>query len=89
MTDKTATEMLRRTDDSMKRRHIFEDMAEHFFRNWSPEDPYDKMQFSRDLMMLQRQIYADAQEPLLQYITKTMSDVVATMPLIMTPKEKP
>lgn len=64
----TATEMIQQRDKDRQER-IFQIRLEEFFRNYTPEDPREAAQFNTDLMMLVRQLYADAQEPLLKHIT--------------------
>ncbi len=43
----------------------FQAMAQRFFKKWSPQDNYDKAEFNADFYSLVRQIYMDAQQPLL------------------------
>ena len=49
-----------------------------FIANYRPEDPVERTDFEGDLLMLVRQIYADAQAPLLKHITQ----MVSAMPVI-------
>lgn len=70
--------------DDMKNREreiqarAFEARSEDFFKRWAPGGAREDAEFHRDLMMLVRTIYADAQAPLLEHITKMM----AAMPVI-------
>lgn len=65
----TATEAIQR-DDETRQRRMFEDMIEHFTKTYRPQDRYEAAEFDRMLFTLVRQIYRDAQQPLLDQITK-------------------
>ena len=52
---------------------IFERRMAEFLRNFAPNDPEARQRFELDLLMLVRQIYLDAQEPLLAQITRMMN----------------
>lgn len=56
--------------DQERQTRMFERMMETFLKEWMPEDHYMAIDFERDFHMLVRQIYRDAQEPLLDHITK-------------------
>lgn len=56
---------------------IFELRMEQFFKNWAPEERSDCARFHMELVCLVRQIYADAQAPLVKQLT----DICATMPI--------
>lgn len=66
----TATIMAQR--DEERERMIFEHMVEAFTKTYRPKDPYDAAEFDRLLFSIVRQIYRDAQQPLLDQITKIM-----------------
>lgn len=50
-----------------------------FIANYRPKEGWEQTDFEGDLLMLVRQIYADAQAPLLKQIT----DMCAAMPVII------
>lgn len=55
-------------------RRMFEQMAESFFKKWSPQgDNYQIARFHAEFYSLVRQIYRDAQEPVLKQMTQVMS----------------
>lgn len=56
-----------------RKQQIFQQQMEAFYKRWEPRDRYDAAQFNTELMMLVRQIYADAQEPLLKHMTSIVS----------------
>jgi hypothetical protein len=56
--------------DKERQTRLFEQMMESFLKEWLPEDHYMAIDFERDFHMLVRQIYRDAQEPLLDHIAK-------------------
>lgn len=59
--------------DKERQARIFESMIEAFLNRYKPTDRYEASEFERDLHMLVRQIYRDAQDPLLDHITKLIS----------------
>lgn len=59
---------------------IFEARAQQFFEMWAPPDHRAASEFHRDLMLLVRIIYNDAQKPLLEHVTK----LITAMPIIST-----
>jgi len=68
--------------DKEMRRRMFEDMIEHFTYNYRPVDKTrEAYSFDRDLHCLVRQIYADAQAPLLEHLSKII--MAWPSPLIM------
>lgn len=69
--ESTIMEVRKREQESQSR--AFEARAQQFFEDWSPGSPQDDAAFHRDLMMLVRTIYQDAQAPLLDHITKIVS----------------
>lgn len=56
---------------------VFEQRLRNFIETWKPEDRFDASDFEAQLVMLVRQIYTDAQAPLMDHISK----LVSTMPL--------
>ena len=66
---------------------IFERRLAEFFRRWTPQESHEAAEFHAALMMLVRQLYAEAQEPALRQLT----DLVALTPFIPTAfkQEKP
>lgn len=67
----TAIDMMKM--DKERQARMFEAMIEAFLKEWMPEDHYMAIDFERQFHMLVRQIYRDAQEPLLEHITKLAS----------------
>ena len=66
----TATEAMLKCNEKERQAQIFEHMIEAFLKRHKPNDRYDAAEFERELFMLVRQIYQDAQAPLLDTITK-------------------
>lgn len=79
----TATESIMARNDEARQRAMFEDMIEHFTKSYRPSDPYEASEFDTQLHSLVRQIYRDAQQPLLDHITKMMGTIAATAPLTL------
>lgn len=79
----TATDIMMRNKEREGR--IFEAMIESFLKRWMPNDHHDAVQFERELHMLVRQIYQDAQAPLLDHITK----IYSVMPMLPATIIKP
>jgi hypothetical protein len=77
----TATEF---HDAAQKERdaRILELRMEKFCKDWAPDDRYEASRFHSELLSIVRQIYAEAQAPLLKYLNA----VVAAMPLFPPPK---
>lgn len=71
--------------DKERQTRIFEQMIEAFLKEWMPEDHYMAIDFERQFHMLVRQIYRDAQEPLLDRITALASAMTMQF---MVPNEK-
>jgi hypothetical protein len=61
-------------------RMIFEQLMESFVKRWAPDDKYEIAQFDSELHSLIRQVYQDAQKPLLLHLEKIMSAAVALAP---------
>jgi hypothetical protein len=59
---------------------MFERMMESFLKRWEPQHQEDRYAFHVELHSLIRQVYRDAQEPLIDQITKMMS----AMPMFPT-----
>ena len=58
---------------ALKREHDrkqFEYQMEDFIKRWAPDDRYERSQFDAQLISLVRQIYADAQQPVLDQLGK-------------------
>jgi hypothetical protein len=79
MSDQTA--LMANHDARMKelRERDLERRIRLFTDAWKPEDRRSASDFEAQLIMLVRQIYADAQEPLLKHI----GDICRAMPMIM------
>lgn len=75
--------------DQELRSRMFETMMEAFFKRWAPADKYDATRFHSELSMIVRQVYTDAQAPLLTQITQLIS-VMPMYPLnsIKPPESK-
>jgi hypothetical protein len=56
----------------------FERRLRSFIETWKPENRIDASDFEAQLVMLVRQIYTDAQAPLMDQITK----IISAMPLL-------
>jgi hypothetical protein len=67
-------------DSQARDDRIFVQCIEHFIRAWGPEDLYDRSEFEAQLHGIVRQIYRDAQEPLLKQLT-TMVLALPFIPL--------
>ena len=80
----TATEAIK-ADASERRKRTFEYQIEGFLNQWKPQDRYEASQFEAQLISLVRQIYADAQEPVLDHLTK----IAMAMPLPFGMTSKP
>ena len=53
------------------RKRGFELRMEHFINEWAPEDDrFSRAAFETELIALVREIYADAQAPLLDHLSK-------------------
>lgn len=63
-------------------RRRFEYMAEDFFKRWTPEDPHEAAQFNAQLYSLVRQIYMDAQQPVLDQLGTIMGHMAVLTPKI-------
>jgi len=66
--------------DKERQTKLFERMMESFLKEWMPEDHYMAVDFERDFHMLVRQIYRDAQEPLLDHIAKISGTMAMLRP---------
>ena len=58
---------IERTEKEIQQRR-FEFMARAFFKRWQPNDPYEAAEFNTELFCLVRQIYVDAQQPVLDQL---------------------
>ena len=72
----TATDAIK-TRDGERRKMVFENMIEAFSQQYCPQDRYDAAKFEAQLFSIARQIYEDAQAPLLKHITE-MATYIAT-----------
>lgn len=64
----TATQIGMMERESEKRG--FELRVESFLRQWAPDDLRERAEFEMQLISLVRQIYTDAQAPVLDHFTK-------------------
>ncbi len=67
---KTATQVGLEQRAESDRRRAFEYQMESFLNQWKPADSYEASEFSAQLISLVRQIYTDAQRPVLDQFTK-------------------
>ena len=65
----TATEAIK-SREAEHRKQAFEYGIESFLNQWKPQDRYEASQFEAQLHSLVRQIYIDAQAPILDRFTK-------------------
>lgn len=80
----TTTESILKGRGEHLNRLLFEQMMESFIKRWAPDDKYAIAQFDSELHALIRQVYRDAQDPILIHLEKIMSAAVACAPLSMT-----
>ena len=52
------------------RKRCFEYDIESFLNQWAPVDPYERSQFEAQLHSIIRQVYTDAQAPVLEQFSK-------------------
>ena len=74
----TAMDMMKM--DKERQARMFEAMMESFLKRWEPDHQEDRYAFHAELHSLIRQVYRDAQEPLLDHITK----LAGAMPMFPT-----
>lgn len=65
----TAAEAIQQSSQERQRR-VFELQIESFLNQWAPDDRYERSQFESQFHSLVRQIYMEAQQPLLDQINK-------------------
>ena len=66
-----------------KEDRIFVMQMEQFWKRWAPDDKYEASQFHAELSMLVRQTVREAQEPLLDQISK-MAGAFPLFPQILS-----
>lgn len=76
----TATEMSKQQDGE-RRKRAFEYQMESFLNQWKPGDRREASEFEAQLISLVRQIYTDAQAPILEQFTRLA--MAASSPLII------
>ena len=69
--------------DEGRQTRLFEQMIEAFLKEWMPEDHYMAIDFERQFHMLVRQIYRDAQEPVLKHISSILGAMPMNLPRII------
>lgn len=62
-----------RSDERRKR--AFEYQIESFLNQWKPDDRQEASQFEAQLISLVRQVYADAQAPILDQMSKLIQEL--------------
>jgi len=77
----TATEAIK-SREGERRKMAFEYGIESFLNQWKPQDRYEASQFEAQLHSLVRQIYADAQEPILDRFTKLAMSIPVPFAMI-------
>ena len=76
-------------DKQDRERRLFEYMIEAFVQAWAPQDRYERSQFDTQLHSLVRQIYADAQQPVLEQLGKIgMYSPLPVFPHVPIPEAK-
>lgn len=75
----TATMASIAANQAMNRKRAFEHHLEAFLKKWTPEDRDAAWHFNTELVMMVRQIYEDAQQPILDRFTQ----LAMSMPLPM------
>lgn len=84
MSDKeTATDQSIKAHDKLRSQRMFEYAMESFQKRWAPRHINDSAQFQTELFSLVRMIYADAQAPLLDHITKIATAYSAASPIFI------
>lgn len=83
----TTTDQIMQADQKERDKRIFKHQMEYFLNQWAPADPYERSQFESHLHSLIRQIYTNAQQPLLDQLTKVMMAMPLT-PMILKGKEE-
>jgi hypothetical protein len=63
-----------------REKRMYELQMESFVRQWAPDDPYEHAQFDAQLFSLVRQIYCDAQAPVLEQLGKVASYAPLALP---------
>lgn len=81
MNTATAIGMMERETEMRKRG--FELQLESFMRQWGPDDPRERAEFEMQFVSLVRQIYTDAQAPILDRFTKLAMSI--PMPSFISP----
>jgi hypothetical protein len=61
------------------RRRMFEDMIVSFVKTYAPQSRRENAEFHRDLHSLIRQVYADAQEPVMKHLEM----IIRSLPMRM------
>jgi len=56
---------------------IFELGMEQFWKRWAPDDKYEAARFHAELSSLVRQVYHDAQNPMIEQISAMLSAMSA------------
>lgn len=54
---------------------MFEAMLSEFLTRYKPDDPIEANRFHIDLIMLVRQVYTDAQAPVLEHLSRRAMSV--------------
>jgi hypothetical protein len=76
----TATEAIG-AREAAHRKMVFEYQIESFLNQWKPQDRYEASQFESQLISLIRQVYTDAQEPIMAHFTKVVM-ALPVMPIL-------
>ena len=79
----TATQIGMMERESEMQKRGFELRVESFLRQWAPDDLRERAEFEMQLISLVRQIYTDAQAPVLDRFTKLAMSI--SMPSFIGP----
>ena len=72
----TALEAGMKAREDEHRKRAFEYCIESFLNQWKPDDRYEASQFEAQLHSLIRQVYTDAQAPIMEQFTKLAMSIL-------------
>lgn len=67
-----ATEMIEQSQKD-RNQYVFEHRIEDFLKKYAPSDPWLRGEFDRDLLFIVRQIFEEAQAPILKQLTQVIN----------------
>jgi hypothetical protein len=71
------------------KQRAFEARMEAFIQQWAPEESYSRARFDMELIQLVREIYNDAQQPVLEQLGKLVSFELPTKSLLASEPPTP